>query len=79
MQFREIEFASGLKHESLLHEFRDDEFAQSRLQQRLAAPTLSDAFFAALQRRGLEFEAQAALTGLRAGITHTFHPVTTCN
>src|SRR6266705_6987171 len=32
MQFREIEFASGLKHESLLHEFREDEFAYERLQ-----------------------------------------------
>ena len=25
MQFREIEFASGLKHESLLNEFREDD------------------------------------------------------
>ncbi|HEY3040567.1 MAG TPA: tryptophan 2,3-dioxygenase family protein [Pyrinomonadaceae bacterium] len=54
MQFREIEFASGLKHEALLREFRDDEFAYARLQTRFEAPTLSDAFFAALQRRGLD-------------------------
>jgi len=54
MQFREIEFASGLKHESLLHEFREDEFAHARLQKRLAAPSLGDAFYAALRRRGLE-------------------------
>src|SRR6476659_7619283 len=27
MQFREIEFASGLKHQSLLNEFREDELA----------------------------------------------------
>ncbi len=54
MQFREIEFASGLKHENLLHEFREDEFASARLQKRFAAPSLADAFFAALQRRGLE-------------------------
>src|SRR6185503_1407516 len=32
MQFREIEFASGLKHQSLLDEFRNDEFAHGRLQ-----------------------------------------------
>ena len=54
MQFREIEFASGIKQESLLDEFRHDEFALARLQARLKAPTLGDAFFAALRRRGLD-------------------------
>src|SRR5256886_3387684 len=54
MQFREIEFASGLKHEGLLHEFRDDEFASGRLKKRFAAPSLGDAFYAALWKRGLE-------------------------
>jgi len=54
MQFREIEFVSGTKQESLLGEFRDDEFARARLQARLEAPSLGDAFFAALQRRGLD-------------------------
>ncbi|MDQ2922396.1 MAG: tryptophan 2,3-dioxygenase family protein [Acidobacteriota bacterium] len=54
MQFREIEFASGLKHESLLNEFRDDEFAYARLQKRFEEPSLGDAFFAALQQRGLD-------------------------
>jgi len=54
MQFREIEFASGLKHEGLLNEFRDDEFAYGRLQKRFEAPTLADAFFATLQKRGLD-------------------------
>jgi tryptophan 2,3-dioxygenase len=54
MQFREIEFVSGLKHESLLHEFRNDEFAYGRLQKRFAAPSLADAFYAALRKRGLD-------------------------
>ncbi|HEY8187984.1 MAG TPA: tryptophan 2,3-dioxygenase family protein [Pyrinomonadaceae bacterium] len=54
MQFREIEFTSGLKHENLLHEFREDEFAFGRLQSRFAAPSLGDAFYAALRKRGLE-------------------------
>ncbi|HEV7472690.1 MAG TPA: tryptophan 2,3-dioxygenase family protein [Pyrinomonadaceae bacterium] len=54
MQFREIEFASGIKHESLLREFRNDEFAYARLQKRFAAPGLGDALFAALRRRGLD-------------------------
>jgi tryptophan 2,3-dioxygenase len=60
MQFREIEFVSGQKHESLLQEFRDDEFARTRLQKRLAAPSLADAFYAALQRLGFDAPANAA-------------------
>ncbi len=54
MQFREIEFASGLKHQSLLNEFRDDEFAYGRLQKRFEAPSLGDVFYAALQKRGFD-------------------------
>jgi tryptophan 2,3-dioxygenase len=54
MQFREIEFASGLKSEGLLNEFRADEFAHGRLQERLEAPSLGDAFYAALRKRGLD-------------------------
>ncbi len=54
MQFREIEFTSGLKHEALLNEFRADEFAHERLAKRYGAPSLDEAFFAALQRRGLD-------------------------
>ncbi|MDQ1706823.1 MAG: tryptophan 2,3-dioxygenase [Pyrinomonadaceae bacterium] len=54
MQFREIEFASGLKHEQLLHEFRADELAHTRLRKRFMEASLSDAFFAALRKRGLD-------------------------
>ncbi|MBC7932140.1 MAG: tryptophan 2,3-dioxygenase [Rubrivivax sp.] len=54
MQFREIEFASGLKDEAVLRAFRDDEFAAPRLQARHDAPTLGEAFFALLSRRGLD-------------------------
>lgn len=54
MQFREIEFASGLKHQSLLNEFRDDEFAYGRLQKRFEGPSLGDVFYAALQKRGFD-------------------------
>jgi tryptophan 2,3-dioxygenase len=53
MQFREIEFVSGLKDEFILREFRDDTFAFDRLQQRLSSPSLADAFFEALERRDL--------------------------
>jgi tryptophan 2,3-dioxygenase len=59
MQFREIEFSSGLKDEALLeHAFADDEFARERLQARFTAPTLHDAFFSFLRRRGFSVEAQ---------------------
>jgi tryptophan 2,3-dioxygenase len=54
MQFREIEFASGLKDEKVLRAFAEDEFAHPRLKTRYAQPTLSDAFYALLSRHGLE-------------------------
>jgi tryptophan 2,3-dioxygenase len=54
MQFREIEFVSGQKHENLLLEFSEDEFASGRLRARFEQPTLADAFFAALSKRGLD-------------------------
>ena len=54
MQFREIEFSSGLKDERILREFADDDFAQSRLEARLQQPSLAEAFFAVLRRAGLD-------------------------
>ncbi|HEU0253900.1 MAG TPA: tryptophan 2,3-dioxygenase family protein, partial [Pyrinomonadaceae bacterium] len=54
MQFREIEFSSGLKDESILRAFSDDEFANERLQARMSQPTLADCFYRALERRGLK-------------------------
>ncbi len=54
MQFREIEFASGLKDKKMLHNFRNEEFAAKRLEARMNAPSLHDAFFALLGRRGLD-------------------------
>src|ERR1044072_8028902 len=52
MQFREIEFTSGLKDEGILRSFREDEFAHQRLKARYDGTTLGDAFFALLARRG---------------------------
>src|SRR5687768_15454928 len=60
MQFREIEFASGLKDRGTLDSFREDEFAHARLQARFNAPTLADAFYAYLRRRGLDAPADEA-------------------
>jgi tryptophan 2,3-dioxygenase len=54
MQFREIEFASGLKSQNTLDNFREDEFAHTRLLARFRAPTLAEAFYAFLRRRGLD-------------------------
>jgi len=54
MQFREIEFSSGLKDKNILREFSTDEFAHERLQARMAQPSLADCFYRVLQRRGLD-------------------------
>jgi len=54
MQFREIEFSSGLKDETIVREFVQDDFARERLQARMNAPSLSEAFFALLRRRGFD-------------------------
>jgi tryptophan 2,3-dioxygenase len=54
MQFREIEFTSGLKDPRILENFRDDEFAFPRLESRFKSPTLSEAAYAFLRRRGLD-------------------------
>lgn len=63
MQFREIEFSSGLKDERILREFGKDSFALERLQQRMDRPSLSDAFYQTLERRGFDISkpAQAIL------------------
>jgi tryptophan 2,3-dioxygenase len=52
MQFRELEFVSGQKDETILEAFRSDEFATKRLKMRLAQPSLGDAFWAMLGRKG---------------------------
>src|SRR5437879_12195235 len=44
MQFREIEFSSGLKDERILREFGADDFARQRLEARMKAPSLSEIF-----------------------------------
>ncbi len=54
MQFREIEFASGLKDAAVLRAFAGDDFAFQRLQARMNAPSLSEAFFALLRRHGFD-------------------------
>jgi len=59
MQFREIEFSSGLKDERTLREFREDQFAYERLQSRMDRPSLADAFYRALERRKFDVSDRA--------------------
>lgn len=54
MQFREIEFSSGLKDATIIDNFSADEFARPRLQARHDSPTLADALYALLRRRGFD-------------------------
>jgi len=54
MQFREIEFSSGLKNEKILREFAGDDYARRRLEARMQAPSLAEAFFALLRRSGFD-------------------------
>ena len=59
MQFREIEFSSGLKDERIVREFTEDPFARERLEARLAQPSLADVFYQALERRGFDVSHRA--------------------
>src|SRR5262249_50054254 len=54
MQFREIEFTSGLRNEEILREFENDDYAFERLGARFISPTLADAFYDYLRRRGFD-------------------------
>src|ERR1044072_6940209 len=51
MQFREIEFSSGLKDKSILREFENDQFAHERLQTRMSHPSLAGCLYCVVQRR----------------------------
>jgi tryptophan 2,3-dioxygenase len=53
MQFRELEFASGLKDEKILSTFKDDEYAHARLTRRFNEPSLADAFWELMRRGGM--------------------------
>lgn len=52
MQFRELEFSSGIKDERILESFRNDEFAYQRLSERYNRKSLADAFWDLLGQRG---------------------------
>jgi tryptophan 2,3-dioxygenase len=54
IQFREVEFLLGLKAPGILEHLRSDPAETGRLQARLAAPSIADAFDALLVRRGAD-------------------------
>lgn len=53
VQFREVEFLSGLKDRGYLKLLADESGVRERLERRLAEPSLADAFKGLLERRGL--------------------------
>jgi len=55
MQFRELEFISGLKDERILNSFKDDEYALAKLTARLNQRNLGDAFWELLGRKDFGF------------------------
>jgi tryptophan 2,3-dioxygenase len=52
MQFRELEFLSGIKDERILNTFKTDEFAFERLSARFKEPSLAETFWSLLARNG---------------------------
>jgi tryptophan 2,3-dioxygenase len=53
-QFREIEFSSGLKDESILRELARDPFVFERLKARYDSPSIGDVFYSLLRCRGFD-------------------------
>lgn len=59
-QFREVEFASGLKDARYISMFHSDAEALARLQKRFDEPTLWDRFILLLKRRGFDVHDEAS-------------------
>jgi tryptophan 2,3-dioxygenase len=53
-QFRELEFVAGLKDPRHLRTFGDDSAERAKLARRLDEPTLPEAFFALMRRKGFD-------------------------
>ena len=56
-QFRELEFVSGLKEPRFLQYYEQGSPERAALERRLAAPSLEDAFYGVLRRRGFDLPA----------------------
>jgi len=62
-QFRELEYVSGLKDARFLKNYEQGSEERKKLELRLTRPTLADAFYAMLGRRGFDLPEAAAATG----------------
>jgi tryptophan 2,3-dioxygenase len=71
IQFREIEFASGLNDRRYFGMFREDPVATARLEKRFNEPALWDHFVALLQRRGFRVDDENAQ---RRAIVEIYRP-----
>jgi tryptophan 2,3-dioxygenase len=60
VQFREVEFVSGLKDERIVQELAATPQEHARLRRRLEEPTVWDGFCALLERHGLPMPADDA-------------------
>jgi tryptophan 2,3-dioxygenase len=58
-QFRELEFVSGLKERRHLKSYAEEGGDRARLEARLDQPTLGDAFYDMLRRRGFDLPAES--------------------
>jgi tryptophan 2,3-dioxygenase len=58
VQFREIEFASGLKDRKYFSMFKGDPVATARLERRFAEPAFWDHFLGLLQRHGYKVDSE---------------------
>jgi tryptophan 2,3-dioxygenase len=58
VQFREIEFASGLKDRKYIAMFKDNPQAIARLERRFAEPTFWDHFVGLLKKRGFDVDSE---------------------
>ena len=67
-QFREIEFACGLKESRYLGMFKSDPEATARLRKRFDEPSLWDRFLKLLERRGLDVHDEASQIKTIVGI-----------
>src|SRR5947208_7454429 len=63
VQFREIEFASGLKDRKYFGMFKDDADATARLEKRFNAATFWDHFVGLLKKQGYTVDDEAAQRG----------------
>jgi tryptophan 2,3-dioxygenase len=59
VQFRELEYALGIRDRRYLENYKDDEPARTRLERRLDEPPLPEAFFGLLRERGFDTPALA--------------------